>query len=157
MFHRSCQHTSVCRADEVDSCMIAPVCHFAGCIQQPARPSPRLHATLLCLDASLVPLFTLERNGHTFSYKYPESNIGNFWPSVNHWLYSKVWQAVSMGCSRWKSKNSYMTHYFHVEGTSKENFSLGLLHGNSTSWVAPPVIEISAHCLPSSLRGCHLI
>lgn len=93
-------HQHVSYAAEADSWLIAPVCHFAGRIQQPGRPYTWLHATMFRLDASLVLLFILERNRHTFSYKYPESNITNLWLNVNCWLYSRNWHVVSLECSR---------------------------------------------------------
>lgn len=151
MFYRSRQHTSVCRTDEIYSCMIAPVCHFAGRIQQPGRPSPWLHATMFCPDASLVSLFILESNGHTFSYKFPESIVGNLWLNVNCWFYSKAWQVVSMGCSRWREQR-HIWHITSMMGAWAKRISVF----DFSMITPPPMVEISAHSFPSSLMGATL-
>lgn len=129
MFYHSCQHTSVCRTDEVYSCMIAPVCHFAEHIQQPGRRSPWLHATMFCSDASLVSLFILESNRHTLQLQISESIVGNLWLNVNCWFHSKAWQVVSMGYSRWREQR-HIWHITSMMGSmSKEKFqSSWLLH-----------------------------
>lgn len=151
MFYYSCQHTSVCRTDEVYSCMIAPVCHFAEHIQQPGRRSPWLHATMFCSDASLVSLFILESNRHTFSFKFPESIVGNLWLNVNCWFHSKAWQVVSMGYSRWREQR-HIWHITSMMGAWAKRISVF----DFSMITSPPMVEISAHSFPSSLMGATL-